>query len=155
MDLTFNCAKCKQQLEADASMSGSEIECPSCGASIMIPEVDPANMRTHNPISSSAAAKEHYHFAVPVHDAPSEVLIEKPNPPLEAAGREKQLRVKCIKRTDCVEVGRDRFDEIVTDFLGKIGENNLVSITPLTYSHLDIGTRQMMSDFGVMIIYKG
>jgi len=156
MDMIFSCPNCKQQLEAESSMAGNEIACPSCGATIVIPEANPMNLHI-NPIASSAAAKQEYHFTVPVHDTPTETLIQKPSRPLEAVAKDgdKQLRVKCIRRTDCVEVGRDRFDEIVSDVLQKIGEPNIVSITPLTYTHMDLGTRQLMTDFGVMIVYKG
>ena len=156
MDMVFTCPKCKQQLEAETAMAGNEIACPSCDATIVIPEPNVMNVRV-NPIASSAAAKEEYHFQVPVHDAPSEVLIQKSNPTLEVAAKDvdKKMRVKCIRRTDCVEVGRDRFDEIVSDFLSKIGETNLVSITPIAYTHMDLGSRQLMTDFGVMIVYKG
>jgi hypothetical protein len=157
MDLIFSCPSCKQQLEAETSMAGNEIACPSCNATIVIPDANPMNIHV-NPIASSAAAKQEYHFTVPVHDSPSEVLIKKPSPPLEAAARtdaDKKIRIKCIRRTDCVEVGRDRFDEVVTDFLQKIGETNLISVTPLAYTHMDLGTRQLMTDFGVMIIYRG
>ena len=157
MDLNFNCPQCKQELAADAGGAGTAIECPSCGASITIPEPDPTNIRTHNPISSSAAAKVEHHFSVPVHDTPTEVLVQKTHPTLEVAAKDgdKKLRVKCIKRTDCVEVGHDRFDEFVTEFLGKVGETNVVSINTLAYTHLDIGSQKLMTDFGVMIVYKG
>ena len=156
MDMVFNCPSCKQQLEAEAAMAGNEIACPSCGVTIVIPEANPMNIHV-NPIASSAAAKQEYHFSVPVRDTPTEVLIQKPSRPLEAAAKDgdKKLRLKCIRRTDCVEVGRDRFDEVVTEFLQGIGEQNIVSITPLTYTHMDLGTRQLMTDFGVMIVYKG
>jgi DNA-directed RNA polymerase subunit RPC12/RpoP len=157
MDMVFNCPSCKQQLEAETSMAGSEIACPSCGSKLVIPEANPMNIHV-NPIASSAAAKQEYHFSVPVHDTPQEGLIKKPAPPLEAAAKaetDKRLRIRCIRRTDCVEVGHDRFDEIVTGVLQKIGESNLVSVTPLTYTHMDLGTRQLMTDFGVMIIYRG
>jgi DNA-directed RNA polymerase subunit RPC12/RpoP len=157
MDMIFNCPSCKQQLEAETHMAGTEIQCPSCGVSIVIPEANPMNLHL-NPIASSAAAKQEYHFSVPVRDTPTEVLIQKPAQPLEAAARsdtDRRIRVKCIRRTDCVEVGHDRFDEIVSEFLQKVGESNIVSITPLTYTHLDLGTRQLMTDFGVMVVYKG
>ena len=156
MDLTFHCPKCKQQLEAETSLAGTQIACPSCAAPIVIPQANPANLKV-NPMASSAAAKEEHHFSVPVHDAPTEVLIQKPQQPLEAAAKEgdKKLRVRCIRRTDCVEVGHDRFEEIVSEFLAKVGEANLVSITPINYTHIDLGTRQLMTDFGVMLVYRG
>src|SRR5688572_29062628 len=124
MDLTFSCEHCKQQLAVDASAAGSEIECPSCGRSLTVPQPDPSNIHLSNPMASSAAAREEKHFSVPVHDHPTEVLIATALPTLEVAAREedKKLRIRCIKRVDCVEVGKDRFEEVVTSFLGKIGQ---------------------------------
>jgi hypothetical protein len=87
----------------------------------------------------------------------SESLIAKPLVPLEVAAKntDKKMRVKTIRHTDCVEVGHDRFDEFVTNFLQKIGESNVVSLTPLMYTHADIGTQKILSDYAVMIVYRG
>ena len=145
---------------------------PSCGESIVIPEpelvvsrpgVDSApgapRVEAHpiNPIASSAAAKVEMHLRVPVHKTPTASLIEKPLAPLEVAAKEsdKKIRVKTIKHTDCIEVGHDKFDEVVSNFLIKVGESNVISITTLTYTHLDIGTQKLLTDFGVMIVYRG
>lgn len=165
MDLIFNCPKCQQQLEVDASGAGEEILCPSCGEKIRIPEPaaaagDEAVKLTPQPINAmaaSAAAKVERHLKVPVRDKPSEKLIAKVAVPLEVAAREsdRQLRVKCIRHIDCVEVGHDRFDEVVTGFLAKVGEQFLVSITAINYSHLDISSQKLLTDYGVMIVYKG
>src|SRR5438552_1297979 len=108
MDMIFNCPNCKQQLEAETGMAGSEIACPSCNASFVVPEPNVQNIRA-NPIAASAGAKEHYHFSVPVHDEPSPVLIRRAQQETEAVkeAAEKKMRIKCIRRTDCVEVGHD------------------------------------------------
>jgi hypothetical protein len=97
------------------------------------------------------------HLRVPVHKTPTESLIAKPLVPLEVAAKEtdKKIRVKTIKHTDCIEVGHDKFDEVVSNFLARIGESNMISITTLNYSHLDIGTQKLLTDFGVMIVYRG
>ena len=157
MDLVFNCPSCKQQLEADSSMSGTAINCPSCGSHLVIPEPDITNIRPHNPIATSAAAREEHHFSVPVHDAPSEVLVQKPQVPVDmvASHGKKHLRIRVIRHTDCIEVGHDRYEEIVSDFLRKVGEPNIVSINSINYTHVDMGSRQLMTEFGVMIVYKG
>ena len=170
MDVIFNCPKCEQELAVDSSGAGSEINCPACGESIVIPEPQSVVPRpgvgdtaprvgAHpvNPIASSAAAKVELHLKVPVHKTPTASLIEKPLVPLEASAKEteKKLRVKTIKHTDCIEVGHDKFDEVVTSFLTKIGEANVVNITTLSYTHLDIGTQKLLTDFGVMIVYRG
>jgi hypothetical protein len=52
-------------------------------------------------------------------------------------------------------VGHDKFDEVVTNFLIRVGEPNIISITTLNYSHLDIGSQKLLTDFGVMIVYRG
>ncbi|MEO6036458.1 MAG: hypothetical protein ABIQ35_14495 [Verrucomicrobiota bacterium] len=157
MDLIFKCENCDQELSVDPSGAGSQIDCPSCGHTITIPAAEPQTVRSINPISTSAAAKEDKHFAVPVRSTPTEVLIQKKVRPLDVAssGTEKKVRVRTIKRTECLEVGHDRFDEVVSEFLSKIGSENLVSVTPINYSHFDLNTRANMTDYGVFIVYKG
>ncbi len=149
---------CKQQLEAESTLAGTSINVPACQARLIVPAADPANTRTSNPSAASAAAKEEKHFQVPVTQTPTASLIEKPKPPLAAAAKtdsEKTLHVKCIRRTDCVEVGKDHFDEVVTNFLGTVGESNIVSINTIAYTHVDMGSRQILTDYGVMVVYKG
>ena len=177
--IIFNCPNCEQELEVDASGAGSEIECPSCEETITIPQPGTKGTRTNgtdsprglptfagtpaegmnpaNPISTSAAAKVEMHLKVPVRKT-SESLIAKPKAvSLEAIAKnaDKQMRVKTIRHTDCIEVGHDKFDEFVTNFLQKIGEINVVSITPLAYTHIDIGSQKLLTDYAVMIVYKG
>ena len=97
------------------------------------------------------------HLRVPVRKT-TESLIEKPLPPLDAAAAkdtDKKIRTKTIRHTDCIEVGHDKFDEIVSNFLAKTGEANIISINTINYSHLDIGTQKLLTDFGVMIVFKG
>jgi len=172
MDVIFNCPKCEQELAVDSTGAGTEINCPSCGETIVIPapelvatrpgvDLPPGTPRAEvhpiNPIASSAAAKVEMHLRVPVHATPAASLIEKPLAPLEVAAKEtdKKIRVRTIKHTDCIEVGHDKFDEVVSNFLGKVGESNVISITTLTYTHLDIGTQKLLTDFGVMVVYRG
>jgi hypothetical protein len=44
---------------------------------------------------------------------------------------------------------------VVSGFLIKIGEENVINIVPLTYTHLDIGTQKLLTDYAVMIVYRG
>lgn len=169
MDVIFNCPKCDQELAVDSSGAGSNINCPSCGELITIPEPEAVvpraddhpgaarlDVKPTNPIASSAAAKIELHLKVPT-DKHSESLIGKPLVPLEVAAKEteRKIRVKTIKHTDCIEVGHDKFDEVVTNFLARIGEHNIISINMLSYTHLDIGTQKLLTDFGVMVVYRG
>ena len=171
MDVIFNCPKCDQELAVDSSGAGSEIDCPSCGEAIVIPSPDGNSrplLRSEpspgtpgggpiNAIASSAAAKVEMHLRVPTNAAHSAVLIEKPLAPLEVAAKEtdKTIKVKTIRHTDCIDVGHDKFDEVITGFLAKIGEENIISINTLNYSFLDIGTQKLLTDFGVLIVYRG
>lgn len=157
MDINFHCVHCKQEITADSAGSGSQVACPTCGATITIPEPDANNIRPHNAMASSAAAKEERHFSVPVREAPSEILVQQSARPLEFAAKEtdKKMRIRCIRRTDCVEVGHDRFEEVVTEFLNKIGESNVVTISPVNYTHIDMGSRAILTDYGVLIVYRG
>ena len=179
MDIIFNCPNCEQELEVDASGAGSQIECPSCEETITIPEPGTKGTRTNgadsprglptfagtpaegmnpaNPISTSAAAKVEMHLKVPVRKT-TDSLIAKPKvATLEGAAKnvDKVMRVKTIRHTDCIEVGHDKFDEFVTNFLQKVGETNVVSITPLTYTHVDIGSQKILTDYAVMVVFKG
>jgi len=174
MDIIFNCPHCEQELAVDAGGAGSEINCPNCDAVITIPAQQPARAQTGaipaeaepthhhhageptSAMQSSAAAKVEMHLKVPVRSAPSEVLVKAGPKPLEVAakGQDKQIRCKTIRHTDCIEVGHDKFDEFVTNFLAKIGEPNIVGIHPLTYTHIDIGSQKIMTEYAVLIIYK-
>jgi hypothetical protein len=171
MDVIFNCPKCEQELTVDSTGAGSQIPCPTCGETIVIPEPESilprpgimneapvARVEPHtvNPIASSAAAKVEMHLRVPSNKA-AESLIAKPPPALEVAAKdsEKKLRTKTIRHSDCIEVGHDKFDEIFTNFLSKVGEANIVSINTVAYTFLDIGSQKLLTDFGVMVVYRG
>ena len=167
MDIIFDCPKCGQELAVDSSGAGSELNCPSCGEKIVVPSA-PAGVTPPPPsgtaaahlqsaMASSAAAKVEMHLKVPVHKGPTEVLIEKPKTTLEVAAKEtdRKIRIKTIRHTDCIEVGHDKFDEVVTNFLQKVGEANVVSINSLTYTHIDIGSQKLLTDYAVMVVFRG
>jgi len=176
MDLVFNCPHCRAELEVDASGAGEEIDCPICKERIQIPDAAeegapveaPAEAplepgwvaggpKPVNAIAASAAAKVEKHLKVPVHDKPAEKLVAKATVPLEVAAKESDrvMKVKCIRHVDCVEVGHDKFDETVSGFLARIGERNVVSITTISYSIVDIASQKLVTDYGVMVVYRG
>lgn len=182
MEITFKCSSCDQELAVEDVAAGTEIECPTCGTHLLVPEPEPEGSEAAsqpepepepeppaevghapsvsvavNAIADSAAAKDRHHFSVPTHEGPSEILIRKANKPLEVAAKEsdRKIRCKCIRRIDCMEVGKDHFDEHVTDFLCRVGENNVISVTSITYTHIDIGSQKILTDYGVMIIFRG
>jgi len=158
MDIVFKCTHCDQELSVDASAAGAEIECPSCNNKLNVPDAAP-RPENINPMATSAAARaEQPHFKVPTYEkAPPAAAIEKPLAPLEAAAKQtdKLIKVKTIRHSDHVEVGKDLFDEHVTQILQKIGEPNIISITTLAYTHMDLATRAWITDYGVLVVYRG
>lgn len=161
MDIVFKCPHCQTELEVDAAAAGETIPCPTCNREITIPAENspPTRLATPPPPPPQAPAqREEKRFAVPMSDKPVEPLIRKALPSLEAAAKtdgKKLLRLKTIRHSDCKEVGHDNFDNFVTEFLNRIGEENIVSITPINYSYVEMGTQKLITDFGVAIIYRG
>jgi DNA-directed RNA polymerase subunit RPC12/RpoP len=167
MDIVFNCPHCEQELAVDNSGAGTEIQCPSCNETIMIPaaatppvpeaHAGVSHQSTAHSIASSAAAKVEMHLKVPVRDKPGEVLIAKPKTPLEAVvrGAGKKIRVRTIRHSNCVEAGHDKFDEKVTEFLNEVGEANIIVSHAISYTHFDVGTQKILNDYGLMILFRG
>jgi DNA-directed RNA polymerase subunit RPC12/RpoP len=166
MDIIFNCPNCDQELAVDQSGAGTQIDCPSCGQTIVIPTNGKVTTGSLPPmaqplaassIAASAAARAPLHLKVPVRDKPGEILIDKPKPPLEIVqkGAGKRLRIHTIRRSSCIESGHDRFDEKVSDFLNEVTESNLIAMNVITYDYFDVTTQKMISDYGVLIFYRG
>jgi DNA-directed RNA polymerase subunit RPC12/RpoP len=158
MDIVFKCPHCQTELEVEADAAGETIPCPACNKEIRIPA---SNGGTPPPPPPSRLptpeAKEEKKFAVPVSNKPVEPLIQKALPSLEAQAKsdgKKIIRLKTIRHSDCKEVGHDNFDAVVTEFLNKIGEENIVSITPINYSYVEMGTQKLITDFGLAVIYR-
>lgn len=159
MDIAFKCTQCGQDLSVEEAAAGVEIECPSCGHRLNVPAAG-SRAADLNPMHSSAAARaEQPHFKVPTYDKAPTVAaeIEKPLVPLEAAAKhtDKQIRVKTLRHSDHIEVGKDLFDDHVTLILQKIGEPNIISITTIAYTHMDMATRAWITDYGVLVVYRG
>jgi DNA-directed RNA polymerase subunit RPC12/RpoP len=166
MDIVFDCPNCSQELAVDSAGAGSEIDCPSCGETITIPSgstkpptenVPSGPSLAPSTIASSAAAKVEMHLKVPVRDKPGDSLITKPRPPLEVIvkGSGKRIRTRTIRHASCIENGHDKFDEKVMECLNDIGESNLISIHTVGYQHFDVGTQKVMTDYGLVVIYRG
>ncbi len=158
MDIVFKCPNCKQELEVDAAATGQEITCPACSKTLSIPAADASNTKAENPVTTPVnPGREHRHLSVPVSDAPVATLIKKALAPLDSIAKDgvRELKIKTIRHGDCREVGHDNFDKVATDVLQKIGQDNIVSINTINYSFIEIGTSKMLTDFGILIVYKG
>jgi DNA-directed RNA polymerase subunit RPC12/RpoP len=168
MEIIFNCPNCGQELSVDDAGAGSEIPCPTCSENITIPEksakaapapaeeVHKASLAP-SAMASSAGAKVEFHLKVPVRTTPGESLIKKAAVPLEAVARgaDKQICVHTIRHDKCIDAGADKFDEITTKFLAGVGEQNLIGIHTVNYEHFDVKTQKVMTDYGLVIMYRG
>jgi L-lactate utilization protein LutC len=65
-----------------------------------------------------------------------------------------QVRVKSFKRTEYIEIGKDMFDQAVSEALSQIGAENIISVLPLNYEHIDIATEKIVTDYGIIVVYK-
>jgi uncharacterized protein YbaR (Trm112 family) len=169
MEIIFDCPHCNQELSVDATGAGQEIECPTCHETIAIPLESKKNgaaaaSEAHTPslapsaIHSSAAAKIERHLKVPVRDKPSEILVAKPNPTLgvrKTADGKKQIRTHTIRRAACIESGHDKFDEVVTNFLNDVGEENIKELQTISYNYFDVVTQKILVDYGIIVVYRG
>jgi DNA-directed RNA polymerase subunit RPC12/RpoP len=167
MDIVFNCPNCEQELAVEQTGAGSQIDCPACGEKITIPagsgKVTTGSLPVAPPspapsaINTSAAAKVELHLKVPVHDKPAESLISKAKAPLDVVqkGAGKRLRIRTIRRAACIENGHDLFDDKVSAFLHEVGESNLVSTHVVVYEQFDVGIQKIMTDYGLLVVYRG
>jgi hypothetical protein len=165
MDITFSCPGCGISLEVESEAAGQKFDCPSCHKPIQVPAAvapEPVGGPPGSPAAPVAmspqppAPKIEKRISVPVTSNPVESLIQKPNKSLDAVSRDQKpgLRVKTIRHSDCKEVGKDKFDEVVSEFLNRIGDSAVVSITPISYSYVEMATQKLITDFGVMVVYR-
>jgi len=155
MDILFKCPHCGADLEVEGEAAGERIDCPTCSKPLTIPAAPAVGVSTGRPVNAQSGVEKK--MSVPFSDKPGETLIQKSAKSLAVAAREGRagLRVRTIRHSDCKEVGKDLFDSKVSDILNELGETNIVSITPINYSYLEISTQKLVNDFGVMIVYHG
>ncbi len=157
-DLNFNCPECGQNLTTDESLTGSKIDCPSCSKPINIPAAGDENVERVESESAPPVATsepEAKKLAVPVHGGGEDLLKKssKKKQEEEITGDGK-ICVKTIKRGDCIELGLDKFDETVNQFLEKFSREQIISVHSLNYSHFDPTTQKYLPDFAAMIVYE-
>lgn len=155
MDISFKCPVCDQELEVDESGAGSTIDCPACSSSITVPVPEHTTAAPPPPRAPAPEPpKVEKHFTVPVHDKTPSVplLIQRSSRPLEVVAKEgdKKMRIRTFKRIES-----EPFDETVSAFLEKVGQTNIVSVSPIHYSYVEPANRNVVTDFGVVVVFKG
>ena len=58
------------------------------------------------------------------------------------------------KRGECSELGHDKFDVVLNEFLTTLNRDQLISIQSVNYAHFDPSTQKYLDDFGAMIVYQ-
>ena len=59
------------------------------------------------------------------------------------------LMIRTFRRLDCIVQGKNKFDDVVSRFLGEVGRENVISVTPMTYTEKS----ENVTDYGVIIYY--
>jgi len=59
------------------------------------------------------------------------------------------LLIRTFRRLDCIVRGKNKFDDMVSEFLGEVGRENVISVTPITYTEKS----ENVTDYGVIIYY--
>lgn len=146
MDLNFTCDKCGQELTADDSMVGVEIECPACHQAITIPGPGAAGgMAEPAEYTSSHSSSGEPRMSIPLTSKGTADMIQKSTArPLNIAAKE-ELTVFCrtILRSECGDT--KKFDEQVSRALNEIGRPHIMS------TH---AVREKDGDFGIVILYE-
>ncbi len=70
------------------------------------------------------------------------------------AETQKKIKLITLKHTQFLEMGKDLFDQRVSEFLDEIGEENLIDTHAISYEHVDMTTREIIVDYGLIVIYR-
>ncbi|MBI3875643.1 MAG: hypothetical protein HY300_06720 [Verrucomicrobia bacterium] len=148
MDFSFNCPFCNQALTIDESGVGAELACPKCGEVLIIPAPD-------HPGGPVTEGDQPTHTISLPTSSRVEAQIMKPSKPLDVAAKSlKKIRLKTFRHHELVKDGKDTFDDAVSDFLAKTGEDNIVGVHTVHYSHTPKDATAPVSDYGITVVYK-
>jgi hypothetical protein len=143
MDISFSCPHCNLQLEIDDSASGSEIQCPSCKGSLIVP--------TH---AGGGEGHPRGPLSLPSGGATAQIMKPSAKSLETAAKGDKKLKIKTFRHHDCVKEGKDRFDEMISYFLQKLDDGDLVVLHTIQYEYLPKDATQPVRDYGVVVVYR-
>ncbi|MED6325998.1 MAG: hypothetical protein VYE14_01445, partial [Verrucomicrobiota bacterium] len=83
-----------------------------------------------------------------------EVLVESKSAEDWAMSDDGRICVKTIKRGECIELGHDKFDDVLNEFLAKFNRDQIISIQSVNYAHFYPSTRKYLDNYGAMIVYQ-
>lgn len=59
------------------------------------------------------------------------------------------LMIRTFRRLECIVQGKNKFDDVVSKFLGEVGRENVISVTPISYTDKS----ENVTDYGVIVYY--
>ncbi len=145
-------------------MVGTQVGCPSCGEVITVPELAAATEAAAAQVEQAPAApapapapgRRDRPVSMPLRSVVAR--IEKPNAPLDIAAARasaKKLKFKTYRHADYVKDGQDRFDEVLTQLVEFAGQEGIVAMHPIHYTLPGKDGGPPMTDYGVIVVYKG
>jgi hypothetical protein len=153
-DFSFNCPFCNLELSIDESGVGQEIECPGCKEVLIIPA--PSG-------SAPVAEEERAPAVIPTGSFPEAKIIKNAAKSLDIAAKTvAKHRVKSFRHHEHVKDGKDNFDDAVSNFLGGLKEDDILSLTGFQYTNQlkakdaeGKETTTPVTEYGVLVHYKG
>jgi len=137
-EFTFNCPSCNLDLSVDDSISGQEVECPGCNEVLTVPTAEQAAEEASGVLSEALANAE---------------ILKPKNRPLDIAAKASMsLKIKTFRHHEYEADGQDTFDEEVSKFIGGMLEDDVVSIRPIHYSHIE--GEILVTQYGIVVVYK-
>jgi phage FluMu protein Com len=151
-EFSFNCPFCNLELSIDESNVGQEVECPGCKEVLIIPTPD-----------GGAVAEEERGPAIPQGSFPEAKIIKNAAKSLDIAAKTvAKHRVKSFRHHEHIKDGKDGFDDAVSNFIGGLKEDDILSLTGFQYTHQLKGkdaegkeTTTPVTEYGVLVHYKG
>ncbi len=146
-NFSFNCPFCNIELEIDESGAGQEIECPGCNEVLIIP-------------APAGGYGDEGGGGIPSSDDIANAAIIKPKGrTLEVAAKiVKKLTLKTFRHHEHVKDGSDTFDADVSQFLSGLMEDDIISIRPIQYTHMEkIGEDAKeipVNQYGIAVLFK-
>ena len=144
-EFSFNCPFCNLELSVDENHAGQEVECPGCNEILIIPT--PAQAAAGDGLPSEALANAE--------------IVKPKNRPLDIAAKaSKSLRIRSFRHHEFMKDGNDTFDAEVSKFIGGLIEDDIVSIQPIQYSHVEKvtmdgqETERIANQYGIVVVYK-
>ena len=60
------------------------------------------------------------------------------------------LAIRTFRNKECIVQGQNRFDDVVSSFLGEIGKDNVICVSPINYTD----PQDKSPDYGVVVYYQ-